>query len=221
MQARGHAACGAHKAQPLQQLVGWQIDQAHLGRVLEHAIGHRFAHDDFRDLGDDVVQALDVLDVERAVHVDPGIEQLVDVLPSLRMTRPGRVGVRQFVHQDETGLAFERAIEIELVESHFAVVDLSSRKQLETDDERACIVPAVRLDDADHDVALQVAFGARRLQHRVRLADARRRPEEDDQLPASRASLFFRDAPQQLVGVRSTSHHGRGRHRGNARTALP
>ena len=46
-------------------------------------------------------------------------------------------------------------------------------------------------------------------------------PKKTMNLPASRASLLFRDAPQQLVGVRATSRHARGRHRGKARTAHP
>ena len=49
----------------------------------------------------------------------------------------------------------------------------------------ARVVAAVRLDDPDHDVALLVLdLDARRLEHRVRLADAGRGAEEDRQLAA-------------------------------------
>ena len=56
--------------QPLEELVDGQIDDAHLVRLVEHRVGHRLADDDAGDLRDDVVQALEVLDVERREDVD-------------------------------------------------------------------------------------------------------------------------------------------------------
>ena len=66
-------------------------------------VGHGLAHRDAGDLGDDVVQALDVLDVERGVDVDAGVEQLVHVLPALVVPRAGGVGVGQLVQQEQRG----------------------------------------------------------------------------------------------------------------------
>ena len=44
----------------------------------------------------------------------PAGEQLVDVLPALRVARARRVGVRQLVDEDQRRLARERRVEIEL-----------------------------------------------------------------------------------------------------------
>ena len=56
----------------------------------QDAVRQRFAHLDAGDALDDVVQALQVLDVERRVDVDAGGEDLVHVLPALEMPAAGR-----------------------------------------------------------------------------------------------------------------------------------
>jgi hypothetical protein len=41
--------------QPLDQVLGRQVDQLDLVRLVEHAVRHRLAHADARDAGDDIV----------------------------------------------------------------------------------------------------------------------------------------------------------------------
>ena len=77
--------------------------------------------DDAGDLGDDVVQAFDVLDVERRPDVDAGGEQLLDILPALRMPRAFGVGVGQLVDQDQLRLPRQRGVEIEFAQRHAAI----------------------------------------------------------------------------------------------------
>ena len=93
-----------------------------------------------------------MLDVERGVDVDAGVEQLRDVLPALGVARAGRVGVRQLVEQQQRRAARERRVEVELREPHAAVLDLARRQPLEALGERRRLRAAVRLDPADHDV---------------------------------------------------------------------
>ena len=71
--------------QALDQIVGREVD--HLDRVgaIEDRIGHGLAHPDMGDLGDDVVQALDMLDVDGGVDVDAGGQQLLDIEIALWM----------------------------------------------------------------------------------------------------------------------------------------
>ena len=56
---------------------GVKVDQHDLVGLVEHAVGQRLAHLDAGDAADDVVQALEVLDVDGRVDVDAGGEQLV------------------------------------------------------------------------------------------------------------------------------------------------
>src|SRR5262249_44754728 len=60
----------------LDQILGGEIDELDLVGPVDDPIRHRLAHADAGDLGDDVVEALDMLDVERRIDVDAGSEQL-------------------------------------------------------------------------------------------------------------------------------------------------
>ncbi len=99
------------------------------------------------DLRDDVVQALEVLHVDRRVDVDPGLEQLADVLPALQVTRARGVGVGQLVDEDELRLAREGGVEVELLEGDGRdASELSpAGKSFEPDEERAGVVATVGL----------------------------------------------------------------------------
>ena len=83
------------------QIVGREIDQLDLRRLLEDRVGDGLADGDPGHPGDDVVQALEVLDVERRVDVDAGGQELLDVLPALGVPRARRVRVGQLVDEDE------------------------------------------------------------------------------------------------------------------------
>ena len=189
--------------QPLQQVVGRQVDQHDLVGVVEHAVGHRLAHLDAGDAADDVVQALEVLDVDRRVDVDARVEQLVHVLPALGVARAGRVGVRELVDEQQRGLARERGVEVELLERAAAVLDALARQDLEAVEQRGGLGAAVRLDDADDDIAALRAQALRLGQHRVGLADAGRRAEEDLE-PAALARA-------RSSSMRASSASGSGR----------
>ena len=94
----------------------------------------------------------------------------------------------QLVDQDGGGTARETRLDIKLLEDDAAVIDLPPRKNLESEEERARVVSTVGLDDPYDDVASVFAFESRRLEHRIGLADARRRTEEDGELPARGSS---------------------------------
>ena len=102
--------------QALEEIIGRQVDQLDLVGALEHRIGHRLADDHPGDLRDQIVQALDVLDVQRRVDRDAGVQQLEDVLPPLGVARARRVGVRQLIDQDHGRAAGQRRIQVELLE---------------------------------------------------------------------------------------------------------
>ena len=84
-------------------------------------------------------------------------------------------------------------VEIELFELDPAVFEDASGQELQPDEEGPRVVPAVRLGDADDDVALLILrLEARRLEHHVRLADARAHPEEHLQAaPAGSGLIAF------------------------------
>ena len=56
--------------QPLDQVVGREVDQFDGVGAVEHLVRHGLAHPHMRDLRDHVVEAFDVLDVDGGVDVD-------------------------------------------------------------------------------------------------------------------------------------------------------
>ena len=101
--------------QPLEELVRRQVDQDKLVRLVEHRIGHRLAHADPGDPLDDVIEAFEMLDVQRRPDVDPRRQQFLNVLPSLRMAAARGIRVGVFINQDEPWVAFQGSVEIELL----------------------------------------------------------------------------------------------------------
>ncbi len=173
--------------------------------MIEDAVGHRLALLHARDLRDQVVQALEVLDVHGGPDGDARLEQLLDVLPALRVARRGlaaeQIRVRELVDEQDRGAAFERRVEIELVPHDPAVADRQVRQGFEPFHEPLCLGAAVRLDVADHDLRAARARRACGREHREGLAYAGRGAEEDPELATLRARLFRLDAGQELVGV--------------------
>ena len=131
---------------------GRQVDDHDLVGAVEEAVGHPLAHVDVGLAQHQVVQALEVLDVERADHADARVEQLLDVLVALLVAAAGHVGVGQLVDQHEVGLPGEDGVEVHLLERHAAVHHRLARDDLEPGDLGERLLAPVRLDDAADDV---------------------------------------------------------------------
>ena len=138
--------------QSLQEVVGRQVHQFHFVGLLEDRIGHRLADHHAGDLRDHVVEAFEMLDVERRVNVDARLQQPHHVLPPLRVRHAGGVGVGQFVHDQQLRMQRQRRVEIELEERRPAIVDFQPGKHVQAEHQGLGFRPAMRLDVADHDV---------------------------------------------------------------------
>ena len=176
--------------QALDELVGREIDQNDVGGLLQDPVGNGLAHGDAGDARNDVGEALEMLDVERRPDADARVEQLLDVLPALRMSAVRSVGVGELVDDDQLGLARERRVQIEFLERAAVVFDPAPRQDFEPFDERARLGAAMSLDEPDDDIDAFVLQAPRVLQHGVGLADAGRGAEKNLQparsLPAER-----------------------------------
>ena len=95
-----------------------------------------------------------MLDVERRPHVDAGGEQLLDVLPALRMAAAGDVGVRVLVDAAAgSGWRASAASRSNSLQDLVDVDDRLARQDLEAVQQRLRLAPPMRLDQADDDVA--------------------------------------------------------------------
>ena len=141
-----------------------------------------------------------MLDVERGPDVDAGLEQFLDILPPLRVTAVRRVGVGEFVDDDQLGLARQRRVYVEFLDDLAAIIDFSTRKNLQVLGERLRLLASMGFDETDEDIDAIGAARAGALQHRIGLADAGRRAEKNAQLTARRG---FRHG-EQGVRIRAT-----------------
>ena len=138
--------------QALDQIIGRQIDDLDVVGKVDDRVRHCLAHADAGDLRDDVVQALDMLDVQRRIDVDAAIEQFLDVEIALRMAAALGIGMGEFVDQHEIRPAGEDAVEVHLLERPALVADRDAGDDLEAGDESFGLLAAVGLDDADDDI---------------------------------------------------------------------
>ncbi len=60
------------RLEPRQQFVGGHVNQDHVVCVVEKRVGNGLPHTDAGDAADDVVQAFEVLDIERREYIDSG-----------------------------------------------------------------------------------------------------------------------------------------------------
>src|SRR5262249_43374308 len=123
-------------AQALDQVFRGEVDDLDVVRLVEDAVGHGLAHADPGDPRDDVVEALDMLDVESREHVDARADQLFDIEIALRMSAARRVGVSELVDENELRPPLEDRIQIHLGQEMAFVLDLLPRDYLEAFEKR-------------------------------------------------------------------------------------
>ena len=136
---------------------------------------------------DDVVQAFQVLDVERGDYADAGAEQFFDVLVAFGIAAARGVGVGQFVDQGDGGPAGQHGVDVHLLQHDAAIFDAAARNLFELADLGDGLRPAVGLDETDHHVDALPPQPVALLQHVVGLADPGGEAEVDLQ-PARAAA---------------------------------
>ena len=186
--------------QPLDEIVRRKVDQLDRVGTIEHGVGQRLPDPHVGDLRHHIVEAFDVLDVDRRVDVDALAQDLFDVEISLRMTAARRVGVRELVDEHDLRPSCDDRVDVHFVERLPAIGDASPRNDLEALEQRLGLLAPVRLDDADDDVVAVLAARPGLLQHFVGLADTGRRADENLQL--ADAPLLTPRRLEQRVGRR-------------------
>ena len=131
----------------------------------------------------------------------PGVEDRLDVLPSLLVGGAGNVRVRELVDEHDVGAPGEHRVEVHLLELRAAVLDLPAGDDLEIADLLGGAGSTVRLDDADDDIGATVVPASTLVEHRECLADAGCRTEIQTKLaPRHPTSLT---QPARVAGITS------------------
>ncbi|MNS54019.1 hypothetical protein D3C72_867980 [compost metagenome] len=169
--------------QTLAQLLGGDVHHFDVVGARQGAVGHALALAHAGDAQHHVRQAFQMLDVQRGPDVDPGVQDLLHVLPPLGMTRSGRVGVGVFIDQQQAGAARHGAVQVELQQGPVAIGDGAAGHDLQPAQQAHGLLAAVGLDHADDDI-IALGFAAPRgAQHLVGLADAGRHAQKNLQPP--------------------------------------
>jgi hypothetical protein len=137
---------------PLNEIVRGEVDQFDAVGGVEHRIRHGLAHPHMGDLRDHVVEALDVLDIDRGIDVDAVGQQFLDIEIAFRMAAAGRVGVREFIDQRDLRMARDQRVEVHLLDDLVPVLDAFARDHLKALQQRLGLDPSVGLDHADDDI---------------------------------------------------------------------
>ena len=149
------------------------VDQFDLCCFSDHLVGNGFALFHAGDLCDDVVEAFEVLDVERRDHRDTGVEQCFDVLPTLLVDAARDVAVRILIDQRDFGFATQHCLDVEFGKRSFAVGDVLRWNDFDALDELADLFAAMCLDDRGDDVGSAFLPAMCLAEHGAGLADTR------------------------------------------------
>ncbi len=166
---------------PTLQGVWRHIDELDLVGHLDDPIGHRLALTNPCHIGNDVVQALEVLDVDGGDHLDTRREQIDDVLPSLGTTGARDVRVRELIDEGDLGIVQADRVRIHLLEHRVAVGDRARRDQLQPLEHLDRARTSVGLDARDDHAGAALGTAPALGQHPVGLADTGRGAEVDAQ----------------------------------------
>jgi hypothetical protein len=182
----------------LNQIMRGEINQFDRIGAVENSIRYRLADAHMGDLGDHIVEAFDVLDVDGGVDVDAVRHQLFDVEIALGMPAAGCVGMGELVDQNDLRPAGDDGVEIHLVEPLPLVGHAPARDDLKPLQQRLGLRAAMGFHHADHDIVAVPLTGAGLLEHLVGLADAGRSADENSEpadapfLPSGRFQQCFR-----------------------------
>ena len=149
--------------QPVQKLLRLHIHQLHLIGLVKYRIRDPLPHRKSGDGGHGVVQALDVPDIDRGIHVDTGLQQLLHILVTLGVTAARAVGMGKLVHQDQPGLPPQGRVQVKFP----ALPGLPDGKLLQPLQQRGSLGPGVRLDVPRHHIHAPRPGLMGRLEHGV------------------------------------------------------
>ena len=91
-----------------------------------------------------------MLDVDGGDHRDPGVEQLLDILPSLGVLAARRVGVGKLVDQDHLRVTCQYGRHVDLGEAGATVFEVARRDDLDVLDHLRGSLAAVGLHHRGH-----------------------------------------------------------------------
>jgi len=125
-----------------------------------------------------------MLDVDGGDHIDAGVQEFLDVLPSFVVLAARDVGMGELVNQDHLRMACQHRRYVELEKAAAAILGVTGRDDLDALSQLRDFPAAVSLDHTRHQIDAALQPPVRLSEHGVRLTDAGGRTHVDAQLSA-------------------------------------
>ncbi len=151
----------------------------------------------------------DVLNVDRAHHLDPGNQEFLNVLPTSRIPGAGRIVVRQAVDETHQGAPPDQRLDV----NSRAMAGGLQGNDLQLPQNRLNFRRHGRLNRANHHVLTALLAAPGFVKHANRLADPRCIAEEDLQVSPPVRGLAGFDFPQEFFGALTLFFEWHGDHR--------
>src|SRR6516164_9956007 len=136
----------------LNEIIGSEIDQFDGIGAVENRIRYGFTNADVGDLCNNFIQAVDVLNVHGGVDVDASAQQLFDVEVPLRMPTALRIGMSEFIDQNDLRSPSDDGVEVHLVQELTLVLNALTRNDPQAVQQRLCFLAAVSFDNTHYNV---------------------------------------------------------------------
>ncbi|SHT88073.1 Uncharacterised protein [Mycobacteroides abscessus subsp. abscessus] len=168
------------------------VDKLDLFGPAHHCVRHGFALHDPGDLFDDVIQAFQVLHVDGGQHVDPRIQDLVDVLPTLGVSAARHIGVCHLIDEHQGRPALQHGVHVQLIHRCSAVDHLLGWNELQPIEQFGGLTTTVGLYHRGHHIGSAPGPAMRLVEHGEGLAYTGRGPQVDPQRPACAKTVRHR-----------------------------
>ena len=184
------------RRQSLDQGIGGQVDNDQFG-IVQYLVGHGFPHTDMGEARHDVIEAFDMLDIDRGGDIDPRRQQFLYILPPLGVSAARRIAMRQFIDQNQPRMPFDRGVDVELVQRMALMIDPMARQYAQRFQQQRRFATTMGFRHTDDDIHPLRLSPRRILQHAIGLTHAWRSTQIDGQTPA----LLLARQPQIMVGI--------------------
>ncbi len=187
--------------EPLDQIIGRQVDQFDGISTIEHCIRHCLTYADVRDLRNHVIETFDMLNIDGRVNVDAVTHQLFDIEITLWMAASFSIGVSEFVDQHDLRMSRNNGVDIHLAQHLPFILNLTARNDFQARQQRFGFFTTVGFDDTNNNVVTVLSASLALLEHLVGFAYAGRRSYEYSEL--ANAALLTPRSFKKRLGRRS------------------
>ena len=164
--------------QALSQFLRRNVYQLHLSGIIKNIVRDSFIYPHMGNGCHDVMKALQVLHIDRGVHVDSGVQQLNHILVALFVTAALGIGMGQLIHQNQIRPSHKGRIQVKFLQDDSLIRYRHWGQQLHSGQQLHCIRPVMGLYVSGHHIPSRCLFLPGSLQHGVCLAYSGRVSEE-------------------------------------------